>query len=324
MTTQPTSIRFAACLAACALTVPPSLMAQSTPAAPKPGIDSVSADFSMNPVPLTITGSAFGASMPQVTVDLLPAQIVCYTETEIVAYLPAALSSASYLLKVTNTTTAQSGTFDATLGPVGPAGPLGPAGPAGPQGSQGLPGATGATGATGPSGPAGPDGASGPAGPAGPVGPQGPVGAAGPPGPPGPTGPIGPTGMRGAPGPQGPAGPQGLVGPQGPVGPPGLQSTGWSVLAPSQPLQSCTGSTAVAPSYTMLTGYCNADSGNMYLIGQNVVVGDSGPSYQCHYFDSDPHTVHNYQFEGIYYLPPTGGSNATLDAHPAFATSARN
>ena len=74
MTIQQTFARFAACLAACILTVPPSLMAQSTPAAAaKPNITSATADFSVDPAQMTIVGSAFGSSQPTVTIDAQPA-----------------------------------------------------------------------------------------------------------------------------------------------------------------------------------------------------------------------------------------------------------
>lgn len=175
MTMKQTSTRFAACLAACILTVPASLMAQPTPTA-KPSIISASADFTMDPVQLTIAGSAFGSSQPTVTVDLQPATVISYTETQIVADLPTGLSAGSYLLKVTNTTSRKTGTFDTTLGTAGPVGPAGAAGATGSQGPVGPQGLVGPTGATGPAGAAG---ARGPQGPAGPAGPQGPSGVSG-------------------------------------------------------------------------------------------------------------------------------------------------
>src|SRR5260370_40235144 len=81
MTMQQPSTRFAACV----LTVPVSLMAQTPPtSAARPNITSAPADFSMNPVPMTIGDSAFGSSKPTVTVDLQPAAVISYTGTPIV------------------------------------------------------------------------------------------------------------------------------------------------------------------------------------------------------------------------------------------------
>lgn len=138
MTIQQTSTRFAACLAACILAAPASVVAQSAPAAAaRPSVTSVAADFSMNPVPVIIAGSAFGSAKPTVTIDLLPAEVVSHTNTRIVANLPTGMAPDSYLVQVTNTTSLAIASFDATLGTAGPAGPIGSAGATGPQGPPG-------------------------------------------------------------------------------------------------------------------------------------------------------------------------------------------
>jgi len=287
MTMQQTSTRFAACLAACVLTVPASLTAQSSPASTvRPYITSASADFSMNPVPLTIGGAAFGSSKPVVTVDAQPAEVISYTDTQIVVNLPAGLSQGSYLLIVTNTTALTSGTFDATLGAAGPAGPQGPQGSAGPAGPAGATGATGATGSRGPAGPMGP---------------------------------VGPVGPRGGPGPQGPGGPQGPVGPAGPQGPAGglngMGTTGWTNNYSCSPLQMCYAYWWVNQPYTFLSGFCWADSANLYLVSEFPNVDSSGHNtFQCTFYNSDL-SSHNFQVDGIYYLPTSGAPNAPLDVH---------
>jgi hypothetical protein len=82
--------------------------------------------------------------------------IVSFTDTQIVASLPANEPAGSYSLSVTETATStKTTTFGVTIGAVGPVGP---------QGLAGLNGATGAQGPqgdTGPTGPTGPQGASG-------------------------------------------------------------------------------------------------------------------------------------------------------------------
>ena len=228
-----------------------------------PVIDSTTADYNTNPPSITIEGQGFGTITPGVTLNGITLTVTTYTPTAITAILPTNLGAGSYVLSVTNNSTALEATFDATIGSVGPEGPTGPAGPEGPAGPKG------ATGPQGPAGPKGPTGSEGPAGPAGSPGPAGPVGPTGPTGPQGMTwqgawnlsatynqndgvsyngssyislipnntgnepdtgaaawslvAAVGAAGAQGAVGPAGPAGATGAIGPQGPIGPAGPQ-----------------------------------------------------------------------------------------------------
>jgi microcystin-dependent protein len=158
---------------------------------------------------LYIYGSNFsdGVEEPLVTLgtDSLDVDDALWSDTEIVATLPFAVSPGDYLMVVTNHDD-EDGAYDLTIGAVGPQGPQGETGPEGPQGPQGEQGEIGPQGPQGETGPQGEQGIQGEQGVAGPVGPQGPQGPAGP---------------QGPEGPQGPAGPQGPEGPQGPPGEPG-------------------------------------------------------------------------------------------------------
>jgi Collagen triple helix repeat (20 copies) len=138
---------------------------------------------------IAIGGSSFGVIPPSVTLDGLPLNVISYSDTLVVAFLPAGVTPGTYLLSLTNNSLqgnpdVRTGTFDVTIGAVGPTGPQGatgpqgPAGPVGPVGAQGPAGAQGLPGPAGPTGPMGPAGLQGPAGPVGPVGPQGPAGSA--------------------------------------------------------------------------------------------------------------------------------------------------
>ena len=211
-----------------------------------PRIDASTIDTNVNPNQITIQGANFGTTQPLVTVDNVPLVVLSFTDTVIVATLPASISPGSYALAVAGGRNGnQVVTSVVTIGAVGPQGPAGPQGPqgftgpqgpagaVGSQGPQGLKGDTGATGPAGQQGPQGPQGLKGDTGATGAQGPQGatgapgstgpqgatgPAGAVGPQGPAGPQGPQGQTGSQGGIGPQGPAGPQGPQGPQGPAG----------------------------------------------------------------------------------------------------------
>jgi hypothetical protein len=139
-----------------------------------------------SPDQITINGTNFGSANPAVNVDGFSLAVLTFTDTTIVAALPAPpLSPGTYALVVSNGQSHQSGESVVTLGAVGPQGPAG------------------ATGLAGPAGPTGPAGAQGQAGPLGAIGPQGPQGLAGPMGPQGVTGLTGPNGAPGADGPPG-------------------------------------------------------------------------------------------------------------------------
>lgn len=186
-----------------------------------PEISTALVTTAVQPNQIVISGSAFGTVPPTVTLDSVPLSIATYTDTRVVALIPATVAAGTYRLSLTNNslyglTNVRTGTIDVTLGAEGPAGPQGPVGPQGPAGPAGP---AGSQGPAGPAGPAGPQGVTGSPGPAGPVGP---AGAAGAPGPQGPVGPVGPAGPAGAVGPQGPAGAAGATGPAGPAGTIGL------------------------------------------------------------------------------------------------------
>jgi hypothetical protein len=195
---------------------------------------------------VTIRGSAFGSQAPQVLFETYPMTVISATDSEIVAFLPAAVSDGTYLLSVLRGAAERDRAFfvmTVTTAGDGKAGPAGPQGDRGPAGPQGAPGAIGLKGDTGPAGPKGETGAAGAKGDTGAVGPKGDPGLAGPKGDPGLAGPKGDTGAagpqggpgavgatgpqgiagpQGAPGAQGPAGAQGAQGPQGPQGPMGF------------------------------------------------------------------------------------------------------
>jgi hypothetical protein len=114
---------------------------------------------------ITIKGTFFGAATGTVMLGDQVLQILSWSDTQIVADVPASTTAKTYLLVVVRAGSPPHGALmDVTLGVTGPQGPAG---------------ATGATGATGPQGPAGPQGATGPQGPPGPAGPQGEPGISG-------------------------------------------------------------------------------------------------------------------------------------------------
>lgn len=164
---------------------------------------------------LTIRGRNFGTQAPQVLCEEYSMTVVSATDTEVIAYLPAAVPDGTYLLTVARGPSQQERdvfhfavqTPKVITGPQGPAGIPGEQGPQGPAGPQGEPGAAGPQ---GPAGPQGEQGVPGPMGPAGADGAQGPAGVQGAPGPQGPAGPAGPAGLPGPAGPQGPAGLSGI------------------------------------------------------------------------------------------------------------------
>jgi hypothetical protein len=110
---------------------------------------------------VTLTGSSFQPSKtaPTVLFNGSPLALSTFSNTQILATLPAGLTPGTFNLTVANSS--GSTTFDLTYGAIGPQGSAGPAGPAGSQG---------------------------PIGPVGPAGPQGPRGITGAPGSPGPAG----------------------------------------------------------------------------------------------------------------------------------------
>jgi IPT/TIG domain/Collagen triple helix repeat (20 copies) len=209
---------------------------------------------------VTLSGSNFepGKTKPTVLFDGAALTVTSFSNTQIVATLPSAVTPGTFNLSVTNSS-GNNVVFDMTYGAIGP---QGPAGSAGPTGAQGPVGPIGATGPQGPRGLTGAPGAPGPAGangigfsflnafdpyatyavnnvvtyngssyvaivpngpnPGGPTPDKNPswslMAAAGAAGPTGPQGPLGDPGPQGLMGNPGAQGPAGPVGPQGPTG----------------------------------------------------------------------------------------------------------
>src|SRR5579863_7969548 len=99
---------------------------------------------------LTLSGSNFepGKTAPTVLFNGTALTLASFSNTQVVATLPAGLAPGTFNLNLTNSS-GNSIVFDMTYGAIGPQGPAGPAGPAGSQGP------TGPIGATGPQGPRG-------------------------------------------------------------------------------------------------------------------------------------------------------------------------
>jgi collagen triple helix repeat protein/IPT/TIG domain-containing protein len=137
------------------------LFAVSLLAGTTPSIVSTSVDSAITQ--LTINGSGFSPTnlAPTVVLGTSTLSLVSFSDSQIVASLPANEPAGSYELSVTNSDgSAKTDTFGVTIGAVGATGPQGPAG------------AIGATGAQGPQGSAGPQGFQGPSGPTGAQGPS--------------------------------------------------------------------------------------------------------------------------------------------------------
>jgi hypothetical protein len=145
-----------------------------------PLIPSSTINYSTNQITLNGSGFSPTGKTPAVYLGSTKISVVTFSNTQIVAGLPA-LSPGTYSLEVISAPL-QFFLMDFTYGAAGPQGLIGPAGPAGAQGPPGPQGATGATGATGPQGLPGLPGsigATGPQGPQGPAGPPGPSGSSG-------------------------------------------------------------------------------------------------------------------------------------------------
>ncbi|MEW6115490.1 MAG: IPT/TIG domain-containing protein [Nitrospirota bacterium] len=154
-------------LSVIALAVQPAMAAKwdDTPSGLDLVIEKVTVDLDGGT--LTIKGQNFdNGSQPEVYLGGSKLDLILpYSETEIVAWLPADIADGSYKLTVmTGTAVKHYDAYSLTIGAVGPQGPKGD---------------TGATGAQGPQGPQGIQGVAGPAGPTGPEGPQGVAGANG-------------------------------------------------------------------------------------------------------------------------------------------------
>lgn len=122
---------------------------------------------------ITINGTDFGTSTPDVWLGTTSLTVTQSSSTIITADLPATTPAGAYLLRVERNHPHLTAFFAADIGQVGPIGPQGP------QGVQGVPGPQGAQGLQGPQGLSGPQGPQGIQGPVGNTGPQGPVGPSG-------------------------------------------------------------------------------------------------------------------------------------------------
>jgi hypothetical protein len=144
-------------------------------------VSSATINYSTNYV--TFSGGSFEPlkKAPTVLFNGAPLTIDSFSNTQIVATLPANTTAGTYAMIVANSIGEFNG-FDLTYGAAGPQGLAGPPGPAGAPGPMGLPG---------PQGPAGPQGIPGLMGANGPQGPEGIMGNPGPQGPAGPAGPAG-------------------------------------------------------------------------------------------------------------------------------------
>lgn len=132
------------------------LFAISMFAASSPVVISASSNSAVTQ--LTIVGSGFSpnSTTPTVSLGNVALSLASFTDTQIVATLPANEPAGSYSLSVTETSSgSRTTTFGVTIGAVGPTGPQGPAGPVGVTGATGVQGPTGPTGAAGPQGPQG-------------------------------------------------------------------------------------------------------------------------------------------------------------------------
>ena len=225
-----------------------------------PVVNNGTINYQTNQITLTGTGFEPAKAKPVVQFNGVALAVTAFSNTQVVATLPAGLAAGTFDLTVTNSQ-GNSVDFNMTYGATGPQGPAGVAGPTGVQGPAGPMGTTGATGATGLRGLTGAPGAPGAPGPAGTNGtsfifldnynpnatyaandvvtyngssyiailPNGPN----PSGPTpdkspewglmaaGGTGPAGPAGPQGPQGDPGPMGPMGNTGPAGPAGPQG-------------------------------------------------------------------------------------------------------
>lgn len=116
-------------------------------------VSSATIDYGTSQV--TFSGSGFEPlkKAPTVLFNGAPLTIDSFSNTQIVATLPANTTAGTYAMIVANSIGEFNG-FDLAYGTTGPQGLVGPQGPPGPQGPEGLMGNPGPQGPTGPAGPA--------------------------------------------------------------------------------------------------------------------------------------------------------------------------
>lgn len=170
-----TVVMYGAAVALVVLMVLPNLGRADAQATTQLAIVHVSPNLVSNT--LTISDTEFGTRLGVVTLDQQPLTLVSWTDTQLVAGLPASVAATpgNYLLTVQRPgpqrskhdhdddeeTRKRIGAFIVTVGAIGPIGPTGPQGEVGPQGAPGAQGPQGAPGAQGPQGPKGDPGDSG-------------------------------------------------------------------------------------------------------------------------------------------------------------------
>jgi hypothetical protein len=105
---------------------------------------------------VTLNGSGFEPSRKAPTILFAgsPLTVISYTDTQIVATLPANTVAGNFTVLIVNSL-GEFLRYELTYGSTGPQGPIGPEGP---QGQQGAVGQTGSQGPPGPQGPQGPTG----------------------------------------------------------------------------------------------------------------------------------------------------------------------
>lgn len=285
----------------------PAIAAKST----TPMVNSGTISYSNNQVTLEGSGFAPSTFTPALLFNGAAIAVSSFSDTQIVATLPAGIAAGTFNLTVTNSS-GISTVFDMTYGAIGPQGPAGPAGPVGVMGPQGPMGPAGPQGLQGPVGATGPAGANGigfsflngydpyatyaensvvtyngssyiaivangpsPAGPTPDLSPSwsmlAAAGAVGATGPQGPQGPIGPEGPEGLMGNPGPVGPAGPQGPQGPAG--GVKSYASFTLGWDSP------SVTFGVSFTQIGSVTLSQPGTFLFVGAiNVYSGATNPT----------------------------------------------
>ena len=112
-----------------------------------PVVNNSVTNYNVSPNQITVSGSGFDPKgvAPTVSFNNVTLTVLTFSDTQIVASLPAGTTAGSYRLRITNSQ-GNFYEFDVTYGAAGPQGPIGPQGPTGPQGP------------AGPTGPQGPQG----------------------------------------------------------------------------------------------------------------------------------------------------------------------
>ncbi len=120
-------------------------------------INSATISYSSNQVVLAGSGFEPGKKAPTILFAGSPLALVSYTDSQVIATLPASIQAGNYTVLIVNSF----GLFlpyELTYGATGPQGAPSPVGPQGPSGAVGPAGPQGAQGQIGPTGPQGPAG----------------------------------------------------------------------------------------------------------------------------------------------------------------------